>query len=710
MRPRRLVVSSLGLAMVIGLVLLRAADPFPVQAAREASFDLFQRIEPRAAGDFPVRIVDIDEASLAEIGQWPWPRDVFATLTDRLAALGAAVISYDVLFAEPDRLSPSRLAGNVATGGAPLADYDAILATALGQAPTVLGFARAPDAATLPSASKASFAISGEDPTAAIPQLGGAALPLPVLSEAAAGLGAISLHAVDSIGVVRRLPLIWASGATLYPSLALESLRVALGIGTVVVLGETAGAGFVEGLRIGDFTVPTTATGDLWLYYRRPDATLYISARDVLGANWQALAPRIAGQIVLVGASASGLNDLRGTPLGINVPGVSIHAQALEQIISGDFLVRADWVGGLEIVAAAIIGIGLVVVVQAAGPLFGIGFGLTMLAAVTGFSWFMFSDRGVLIDPGFPLFSTVMTYLGMVFLRFVTTDADKRKLRHAFAHYVAPSLLTEIENSGEQLKLGGEVRELTIMFADMRGFTAASESMGPAELVAMLNTLFGALGAEVTAEKGTIDKFIGDAIMAFWNAPVDVVAHPDKACRAALAMRAAVKRLNAENAFGPTHPAIGIGLATGDALVGNMGLETRFDYSCVGLSVNLASRVEGATKQIGYDIAVSEATRLGAPTLAFLEAGSVSLKGLSAPTPIHILVGDQTVAASAAFLALKARHEIAVTKLRAGKHATAELRSAVRLAAAVDPALLRFYDCIAERRFDFATEPLTVPA
>ncbi|HVX82281.1 MAG TPA: adenylate/guanylate cyclase domain-containing protein [Devosiaceae bacterium] len=718
---RHLLPALLGFLIIAGLVGLRLADPYPVRVARDIAFDVLQQLAPRAKSDLPVRVVDIDEESLRRIGQWPWPRSELATLTRRLGELGAAAIAFDVLFPEPDRLSPSRLAMTPLawarlTPGPDLPDNDALFADALRSTPSVLGFAVSTATKTLPTAPKSGFAISGTDPTGAIPQVSGAVLPIAQLGDAAAGLGALSLQSNDSGSIVRELPLVWSAGNQLYPALAAEALRVALGAQTIVVFGDTAGQGYVDGVRIGDFTIPTDASGNLVLYYTRPDPALFVSARDILGPDYREMEPLIKGEIVLIGTSASGLLDLHTTALGDSVPGVSIHAQALQQILSGTYLTRSDWVSGLEIASFVLIGILVVAFLLRVGPLAALLIGLGLLVALAGTSWVLFTRYGLLLDPSFPLFGTFVLYSAMVFLRFAITDGERRQIRRAFAHYVAPALLTRIERSGDTLKLGGEVRDLTVMFADVRGFTPISEAMAPEELLTMLNTLFGALGAEVVAQYGTIDKFIGDALMAFWNAPVDVADHPRKACLAALGMRARLRALNAADGFGrkaagrnPAELQIGVGISTGPALVGNMGLESRFDYSCLGDTVNVASRVEGACKMVGYDIVVVEETRERAGDLAFLEAGSLRLKGKSAREPIHLLVGDAVMAQSAAFAALAEAHQLALAAIRAGSGGEAAIARCAELAQAVDAGLSRFYDLIRERTADFA-EALTPAA
>ena len=705
----RLLPALVGLVIVVLLTGLRIADPYPVQMAREIGFDFYQRLHPRPDADFPVRVIDIDEASLARLGQWPWPRDRLATMADRLGELGAAAIGFDILFPEPDRMSPRSLAAALpGADAATLPDYDAAFAAALGRTPSILGFSRAPAGPPLAGAAKGGFAVSGPDPTAAIPYLTGVAAPLPMLRDAAPGLAALSLNTELSSSAVRRLPMLWTNGGSLFPTLSLEALRIAFGLPGIVVFGDTAAEGYLEGVRVGEITIPTTSDGDLWLYYSRPDRSLSISAGDLLGPGYQELRDRIAGHIVLVGTSASGLLDLHNTTLGDNVPGVTIHAQAIEQILAGPWLTRPDWVQGLEWFEFALLGLLLVLVVLALGPIAGLVAGAAALGLSVGLSWWLFVGQGIMLDPSFPLIGLTLTYLGLVFLRFLTTDVAKKQIRRAFGYYVAPSLLAEIEKNGDRLRLGGEVRQVTVMFSDMRGFTSLSEKLEPQQILSILNTLFGALGAEIVGKYGTIDKFIGDAIMAFWNAPVDVEAHERQAIEAALGMRRRLAELNDAHAFrlaadgAPVERlGIGIGIATGPALVGNMGLETRFDYSALGDTVNVASRVEGTCKEVGYDIVVGDGMRRAVPDFAMLEAGAVALKGKSGRVPIHILVGDAALAETGAFRLLRRSHGEALAALRDGRDARGAIAECTALGLTIEPGLKAFYEHLTLRAADF---------
>lgn len=687
MLKHRLLPTLVGIALVLALALLRLGDPAPVAAIRDMGFDFYQHLKPRAGADSPVRIIDIDEASLAGQGQWPWPRATFATLTTRLNELGAAAIGFDVLFPEPDRLGP---------------DQDAAFATALRGTRSALGFSVSANAPPLSLAPRSGMAVSGSNPSNSLPPLPGAVAPLTILAEAADGLGGLSLSADDSTGIVRRVPMLWSNGETFYPGLSLEMLRLATGQTTIVAMGDTAGGNTLEAVRVGPITIPTTAAGEVMLYDKpvRPDHL--ISARRILGGDYLSLKGEIEERIILIGTSASGLLDLHATPLSASTPGVTVHAAMIDQIVSGQFLSRADWVQALELLAFVVTGILLVLVVLQLGPLAGLAVAVVATGGFVAGSWAAFALNGWLIDATFPVVAALIIYAVMVYFQYARAERNRRDVRRAFGYYVAPELLQIIENNAGRLQLGGELRELTVMFADMRGFTSFTEKHTPQDTLATLNTLFGALGQQIVARFGTIDKFIGDSIMAFWNAPVDVPNHARKGALAALAMRETLDDLNARKVFGEAGIAIGIGLDTGVALVGNMGLETRFDYSTIGDPVNVASRVEGESKLVGFDIVAAEPTAIGAPELAWLEAGSVRLKGKAARLPIFILVGDDTLAASPAFRELRTAHRALLDALGSGD-GTAELAHCRALAAPIEPRLIRFYELIPGRIDDFTS-------
>jgi adenylate cyclase len=701
----------IGLCIVAAFTILRASDPLPLRQARDATFDEYQRIAPRAFESMPVRVVDIDEASLREFGQWPWPRDRMAALVDRLSDLGAAVIAFDILFAEADRLSPLNVLRDV-PGIDPsllarLPDNDAIFAEAIAGKPVVLGFGLSNEGNYRPEV-KAGFAFTGENPAGAPPHLKSATPLLPQLEANAAGIGHVSLNPGDPSAVVRTVPLFLSDGEQLYPNLAIEALRVAQGVSTYVLAGATDVPNTITQVKIGDFVVPVTAAGQLWLYVSPDRAERYVSARDVLAPGGASPEARTAieGSIVFVGTSAAGLQDIRTNALGQNVPGVSLHAQTVEQILSGHFLSRPDWADGLEILTIAAVGSVLVLLTFFVSPAVALACGLAITLLALAASWLAFLYAGLLFDPLAPIVSGSITHFAATSFRFLVTDRQRREIRHAFGQYLSPALLHRIENTRNALRLGGDDRELTVMFVDVRSFTEISEGLKPTALVGFLNTLLDALSRHVTANEGTLDKFIGDSIMAFWNAPVDVADHPGKAVRAALAMRDTLARLNSDDAFGfgtERTVAIGIGIHTGLACVGNMGAETRFNYSAVGDAVNVAARIESACKEVDFDILVSESTAGSANGFALLEAGALGLKGKSGRTRVFAVVGDERVDASSEFAELQAAHQRVVQALSSSSaNKRTIIAAAKRKAAGLTAGLSGFYDRIARRTDHFA--------
>jgi len=705
----------IGLAIVAALTILRASDPQLLRLARDLTFDQYQRLVPRAFENLPVRVIDIDEASLREFGQWPWPRNRIAALVDKLSDMGASAIAFDVLFAEPDRLSPRNVVRDV-TGVDPslleqLPDNDEIFSQSLSGKPVVLGFGLSNEGNYLPPV-KAGFAYTGESPFGAPPAIKAATPLQPQLEANAAGIGHISLNPGASSAVVRAVPLFLSDGKQLYPNLALEALRVAQGASTYVLDGAPDTPNTITRVKIGDFVVPVTAAGELWLYVSPDTKERYISASKVLATGDVSadIKTAIEGSIVFVGTSAAGLQDVRTTALGENVPGVSVHAQIVEQILSGRFLSRPDWANGLEILSIAVLGSFLVILTTFVTPAVALACGLLITFLALAASWIAFVYAGLLFDPLAPIVAGSITHFAATAFRFLVTDRERRDVRRAFGHYLSPSLLYRIEHTRNALRLGGDERELTVMFVDVRNFTQISEEMTPSAVVAFLNTLLDALSHHVIANEGTLDKFIGDSIMAFWNAPVDVSDHAGKAVRAALGMRETLTRLNEGDAFGfgdERQVGIGIGIHTGLACVGNMGAETRFNYSAVGDAVNIASRIESACKDISFDILVSEPTASLLSDCALLEAGALTLKGKSMRTKLFAVVGDAHVARSAEFVELQAVHKRLVDALRTRSTNSRKLVSVAKLKAQVAATglLHEFYRQISRRAAHFVDEP-----
>jgi len=703
----------MGVLSIGGLAALRSADPFLVREARQIAFDLLQRASPRPYIDVPIKIVDIDEDSLTKLGQWPWPRDRLAEMVDRLHAAGAAAVAFDFLFVEPDRMSPSapQPGSQAGQGGADAAPQgnDAIFADALRRGNVVLGFGTSEQRSDLPPV-KAGFAFTGEDPVPYVTRMRGGAGLLPVLAEAASGIGSVNLRKDDSATAVRKVQLLWSDGKRLYPSLVSEALRIAQGANTYLVNTDPE-IGGLQSVRIGAFEAPTGPSGELFLYYTEPRKDRYVSAADLFdNERLTALVPELSGKIIFVGTSAPGLFDLHRTALGYTVPGIEMHVQAAEQIIGQQFLVRKDWTRTAEFIALVVGSLAIGATTIFSGAWVALLCGATMSTFIVFSAWYAFRQFGILVDYSFPLASGLTVWFVGTAFRYIVTDREKRGIRNAFSRYVHPTVLKQIERNHSQVTLGGENCDLTVLFTDVRNFTSLSERLTPEELVSFLNRLLGRLGSEITQQAGVIDKFIGDSVMAFWNAPLRQPDHERRACVAALKMRAAMLEMTANRSFGLPEAiageakiAIGVGINTGLACVGNVGSAERFNYSAIGDAVNIAARAESACKELGYDLVVCRSTADHAADLAFLDAGSVELKGKSDRIPMAILVGDESLKASPDFVEFERQYKTLLEALSAGNARLVEesLARCRDLAPRLDPNLLAFLGRIPDRREDF---------
>ncbi|MCZ8185585.1 MAG: adenylate/guanylate cyclase domain-containing protein [Beijerinckiaceae bacterium] len=641
----------LGLAVLLALTALKYTDPLPLERLRHAVFDRYLAAKPRPVGDLPVVIVDIDDRSLQAIGQWPWSRGVLARLVDRLQEAGAATIGFDIMFPEPDRLSPARLSRTLPGLTAEMRtrlemepDTDRLLAEAIGRARVVLGRSglgqRQGEGAGDPPVP---LAMIGGDSTELLPSYPDMVRNLPILEAPAAGLGLFSVLP-EADGIIRRVPTAFAIGGQVRPALAVETLRVATGGDALAIRRDSAG---ISGLVIGGHFLPTERDGRLWVHYTPHEPARFVSATDVLDGRFPP--ERFRNRIVLIGTSAVGLQDLRPTPLEPAMPGVEIHAQVLETILAGAVLVRPNYALGAEVLAGATLAGLIILLVPVLGPLPVLGLGLALASLTLWLGWWLFAQHGVLIDPVYPLVTGFTVYVTLVFANYWREQRQKDQIRSAFQHYLAPSLVERMVRQPELLTLGGETRMLTILFSDVRGFTSVAESYqeDPQALTALMNRLLSPLSEAIIAEGGTIDKYMGDAIMAFWNAPLDMPDHAQRALRAAREMRRRHAQLEderkreAEAAGRPYLPLeIGIGINSGRCVVGNMGSQARFDYTALGDAVNLASRLEGLTARYGRPILIGEASAALLPPEDALEpVDRVTVKGKHEPTQIFAPVG-----------------------------------------------------------------------
>jgi len=653
---------GLALLLLLGLTGLRLADPILVQELRVRVFDFFQVLHPREATERPVVIVDIDEKSLNSIGQWPWPRTRIADIITRLTQMGALVVAFDVVFAEPDRMSPSIAADTfrdlddaTRTKLRSLPSNDAMLADAFRKSRVVVGESGLPFAVAEPS---------GAQPPIGIATMGGDARPfllnfpgllrnVPVLEQAASGRGLFTIRP-ERDGIIRRVPVVMQAQGAIMPSLTLEMLRVASGSNTVLIRSDHAG---VQSAAVPGFVIPTDRNGQLWIHFAPHDKARYVSAIDVLEGHVPA--DRVARRLVLIGTSAVGLLDSKTTPVDPLMPGVEVHAQVLENILTNSVLSSPNYAIGVELCAALLLGFVIIWLAPTLNPLLLLLVGATIVAISMGASWYFYVQNRLLFDFTYPLLSSVLVYLTLVFSNYISEEAQRRRIRSAFGQYLSPALVEQLAKSPDKLVLGGEDREMSILFSDVRGFTTISELYkdDPQGLTSLMNSFLTPLTNAIIEHKGTIDKYMGDAVMAFWNAPLNDADHEINACEAALEMLRRVDMLNSQREqqakesgqrFIPIK--VGVGINTGRCVVGNMGSDLRFNYSVLGDSVNLASRLEGQSKNYGLPIIVGSRTASAVGhKFAVLELDCITVKGKTEPESVYTVLGRSDVADSDRF-------------------------------------------------------------
>ncbi len=721
------------LALLMSALLLRTYDPPIVQQLRSFVFDSYQRIDPRPYDPtVPIRIGDIDEKSLNTFGQWPWSRSQMARIVDRLRELGAAVIGIDIIYAESDRTAPAAIAKNLPPDPSfnaakdmllHLPDPDADLANAIAQIPTIIPFAALGSDPQRPSqlpTRKAGFAFAGDNPKDIIHPWRYWVTSLPELEKTAAAVGSVNADP-DPDGIIRKVSLFLqlpnpADPTPFYPSLSAEALRIAQGATTyaikssgasgVLSFGEHTGISVV---KIGKALIPTTPRGAVILYDSGHQEQRYFSLADLVQPDFD---PSIvAGRIIFIGSSVEGLRDYKPTPNDGAMTGVEIHTQIAEQMFSGVYLQRPDLADGIELIMLGALGLILTILAQLRRALVGFGIAAFGILGSFGGSYYMFQAHGFLLDPLYPAGAAFLIFVTATLIGYIRTEQEKAQVRGAFSLYLSPVLVDQVSRNREQLRLGGENRDLTVMFCDIRGFTKMSEGLDPQQLTHVINQFLTPMTDIIQANGGTIDKYIGDCIMAFWNAPLDIPQHERKAVTAAYGMRSELVRLNetlaaeaAATGAKKIEIKIGIGLNTGIACVGNMGSKQRFGYSALGDTVNTASRLESLSPAYFVDLVLGEETAAASKGFALLELDQVRVKGKNLPVRIFTGLGDEKVAQSNSFVALKSLHDAMLAAYRAQSWSSAKASLLLAREAAPE-ALSKFYDMYEARISEYAANP-----
>jgi len=653
--------AALSAAFVILMALhVSGALHLPVMQRAEAFwYDTWLKQTAMGGVDDRVAVLDIDERSLREIGRWPWSRDRMVTMMDRLFDdYGVAAVGLDVVFAEPDTSSGldslERLAAGELAGQRdflarleklkPQLDYDARFARALAERPVSLGYYFIPagmgDDRTgiLPEPVLPADAFGELRPGPAEPSGYGANLE--IFQRSAPAAGYFNMLA-DVDGTARQMSLIQRFGDGYHLSLSATTLMVAFGgelptagVSSISILGRDYAEPWID---VSGIRVPLGLNGAVHVPYRAGSPFPYISAADVL--NGRAKLEQLENRIVLLGSTAPGLSDLRVTPFSNAFPGVEIHANLIVGMLDGQTRHMPAWADDARLLLVLLCGALLIVVLLRFGPTVGLLLSLAMLAAL----WGLYAEawrRFWVVPMAAPMLTVLGLYLLNAAYGFFVESRSKRQITKLFGQYVPPELAQEMSKNPTSYTMEGQSREMTVLFSDIRGFTNFSEKLPPTELAEVLNAYLSTMTRIVQQHRGTIDKYIGDAIMAFWNAPVDLPDHAARAVQTALDMQAALAQLNQEFAArGWPEVKIGIGVNSGRMSVGNMGSEFRMSYTVMGDAVNLGSRLEGITKQYGVGILATETTVRADPEHVFMKVDVVRVKGKETPVAIYQPLG-----------------------------------------------------------------------
>lgn len=632
-----------GLLLVILLLVERAGGlpVAPLERLEWQAYDLKVRNTLSGDEDPSLAIIDIDERSLYALGQWPWPR---AVLADLIVALfeeyDASLLGVDIVFAEPEASLwqqhwETLIQDYPQLKAIPPPDNgDERLSDALAAYPVVLGYyfqgTRQPtDPPSVGALPPPAFVERAE--ALPLPEPERYTANLPLLQQNALGAGFFDNPRVDDDGVFRRVPMLQRWEEALYPNLPLAMLLALLGQPPITpVMGEGAGMTQLEALDVAGFEVPVDGQGAALVPWYGPRGHFaYISAVDVLEGT---LAPgALAGKTLILGASAPGLMDLRSTPVGAVYPGPEINLSLLAGMLHQTIKAQPPWVLGLELASLAALGVLMVFVYpRLTAPLLLV-VSMSLLAVAVGSNLWAW-HQGLALPVAALIVLLVAQMLWHLTLNFLRETQQKRWVAERFGQYIPPKLVEDMVDSGESFGLEGEERELTVLFSDVRGFTAFSEAIPPSELTRVMNRLLTPLTGAIHQHQGTIDKYMGDAIMAFWGAPLHDDRHAEHALEGAFAMLEALEAINHEfTAEGKPPLAMGVGLNTGPMSVGNMGSSFRMAYTVMGDNVNLGSRLEGLTKAYGVSIIVSETTAKALPHWCFRRLDKVRVKGRSAP-------------------------------------------------------------------------------
>ncbi len=640
MRKLKSLLSMLIISIVIITVfgLMALYNPTSINKINNTLIDTAFVLHKPKDADKRILIVDIDEKSLKALGQWPWSRNKIAKILTNLTNAGASIIGLDIVFAEKDNTSPINIAKELNISIDKLADYDKILAKTLTKTPTITGFIfdlKNKNTNQAPN-SNAIYIQRGKDEKNWLLQAKGVTPNIPIIQSSAFSSGSFNTIPDDD-GIVRRVPLLFSYENSIYPSLSFEMVRALLGSRRVDIFYDENG---VKEIDVGGLKIPSDRYGRLYVnYHGGAKSYQYLSAVDIYNNSFDH--NKVKNNIIIIGTSAVGLLDLRSTPFSNAYPGVEVHANVIDDIINQDFIqVPSDLIARtLSMIIFSVISTTLIIMFSS--PVVSFFLSIGFLALLETFLYQTLFKEHMLLNFAYPLLTTLSTIFILSFVKIYKEHKQKEIISDKFAKKVSPQVAAQLLKNPEDIFTTSQ-EEITIFFSDIRNFTTISESFeDPKILINYLNTYMSPMSEIIIKQEGTIDKYIGDAIMAYWNAPLRIKNHADKAVSAAIQQIEELKNLNLtlqKNNYPPID--IGIGIHTGEAIVGEMGSQGRSDYTVIGDSINLGSRIEGLCKTYGAKILISKDTKdLLQQKYRIREVDLVQVKGKNHAVKIYEVLG-----------------------------------------------------------------------
>ena len=635
--------TSIWMVIIVAIVLLgvRVNNNDSVKTLRYKTWDYFQTIHPRQDISDLITIVNIGEKDIAKYGQWPWPRHIMAMLHAKLGDAGAVVINYNILFAEPDRMGSTQYLNSFPMSNETrdelqkkLVDTDKVFAMVIKESGnTILMMSVKNNIDNILPSTTQIIKKGNVEPW--LWNYAGIVPPLTKLTVGVAGSG-VNVTAPEPDSVVRKMPVLITVGNKIYPSMLIENVRVINKSSRIKVVAKEHGID--EILVKKNAGIPVNHNAEMYINYANPKKYNHVSADYVLSSEFDA--NTVKGKIIVVGLDAAGLSVLKYTPFGLTTD-QEITAQALDTLLTGKYLTRLPQADTYEILFIGLLGLLMIVLIPRVSVLFSVPLLVFVLGGISYASFMAYANKGWLIDPSFAVLYIFLIWSHSTYNNFATQSRLRKQIKRQFEHYLDPSMVKKLQKDPSLLKLGGETKTMTFLFSDIRGFTPISEKYkgNPEALTKLINRFLTSMTDIIIKNGGTIDKFMGDCIMAFWNAPLDNNKHRQLAVKSAIEMQIELALLNVQLvAEGYPRIHIGIGINTGEALVGNMGSRQRFDYSVIGDAVNLASRLESSSKTLGKTLVIGEDTRHTIETMyPFEYIDSITVKGKSESIKVYTI-------------------------------------------------------------------------